>query len=173
MILFKSVSYKNFLAAGNNPIKIDLNSHGTTLIVGQNGAGKSTIIEALVFALFNKSFRKVNKNQLINSINEKDCLVEVEFSIGSVDWKVRRGIKPAVFEIIKNGTVLDQSSSAVDQQKWFEQTVLKLNYKSYTLSQKSAHLVNTFHILTYLYQDLGFKSGDLSVYKVHKKGLNA
>ena len=132
MILFKSVSYKNFLAAGNNPIKIDLNSHGTTLIVGQNGAGKSTIIEALVFALFNKSFRKVNKNQLINSINEKDCLVEVEFSIGSVDWKVRRGIKPAVFEIIKNGTVLDQSSSAVDQQKWFEQTVLKLNYKSFT-----------------------------------------
>ena len=132
MILFKSVSYKNFLAAGNNPIKIDLNSNGTTLIVGQNGAGKSTIIEALVFALFNKSFRKVNKNQLINSINEKDCLVEVEFSIGSVDWKVRRGIKPAVFEIIKNGTVLDQSSSAVDQQKWFEQTVLKLNYKSFT-----------------------------------------
>lgn len=132
MILFKSVSYKNFLAAGNNPIKIDLNSHGTTLIVGQNGAGKSTIIEALVFALFNKSFRKVNKNQLINSINEKDCLVEVDFSIGNVDWKVRRGIKPAVFEIIKNGQVLDQSSSAVDQQKWFEQTVLKLNYKSFT-----------------------------------------
>lgn len=132
MILFKSVSYKNFLAAGNNPIKIDLNSHGTTLIVGQNGAGKSTIIEALVFALFNKSFRKVNKNQLINSINEKDCLVEVEFSIGSINWKVRRGIKPAIFEIIKNGQVLDQSSSAVDQQKWFEQTVLKLNYKSFT-----------------------------------------
>jgi len=132
MILFKSVSYKNFLAAGNNPIKIDLNSHGTTLIVGQNGAGKSTIIEALVFALFNKSFRKVNKNQLINSINEKDCLVEVEFSIGSTDWKVRRGIKPAVFEIYKNGNILDQASSAVDQQKWFEQTILKLNYKSFT-----------------------------------------
>jgi DNA repair exonuclease SbcCD ATPase subunit len=132
MILFKSVSYKNFLAAGNNPIKIDLNSHGTTLIVGQNGAGKSTIIEALVFALFNKSFRKVNKNQLINSINEKDCVVEVDFSIGSVEWKVRRGIKPSIFEIYKSGKILDQSSSAVDQQKWFEQTVLKLNYKSFT-----------------------------------------
>jgi DNA repair exonuclease SbcCD ATPase subunit len=132
MILFKSVSYKNFLAAGNNPIKIDLNTHGTTLIVGQNGAGKSTIIEALVFALFNKSFRKVNKNQLINSINEKDCVVEVDFSIGSVEWKVRRGIKPAIFEIYKSGKILDQSSSAVDQQKWFEQTVLKLNYKSFT-----------------------------------------
>jgi len=132
MILFKSVTYRNFLAAGNNPITIDLNNHGSTLIIGQNGAGKSTIIEAIVFALFNKSFRKVNKNQLINSINEKDCLAEVEFSIGSVEWKVRRGIKPNIFEIYKNGKILDQSSSAVDQQKWFEQSVLKLNYKSFT-----------------------------------------
>ena len=132
MILFKSVTYKNFLAAGNNPIKIDLNNHGSTLIVGQNGAGKSTIIEAIVFALFNKSFRKVNKNQLVNSINEKDCVAEVEFSIGSTDWKVVRGIKPNRFEIYKNGMILDQSSSAVDQQKWFEQSVLKLNYKSFT-----------------------------------------
>lgn len=132
MILFKNVSYKNFLAAGNNPIKINLESNETTLIVGQNGAGKSTIIEAIVFALFNKSFRKVNKNQLINSINEKDCVVEVEFSIGSVDWKVRRGIKPTIFEIYRNDNLLDQSSSAIDQQKWFEQSVLKLNYKSFT-----------------------------------------
>ena len=132
MILFKSVTYKNFLAAGNTPITIDLSNHGSTLIIGQNGAGKSTIIEAIVFALFNKSFRKVNKNQLINSINEKDCVAEVEFSIGSVDWKVRRGIKPNIFEIYKNGMILDQSSSAVDQQKWFEQSVLKLNYKSFT-----------------------------------------
>ena len=132
MILFKSVSYKNFLAAGNNPITINLNNSDTTLIIGQNGAGKSTIIEAIVFALFNKSFRKVNKNQLINSINEKDCLVEVEFSIGSTDWKIRRGIKPGIFEIYKNGNLLDQSSSASDQQKWFEQSVIKLNYKSFT-----------------------------------------
>ena len=132
MILFKSVTYKNFLAAGNNPITINLNDSGSTLIIGQNGAGKSTIIEAIVFALFNKSFRKVNKNQLINSINEKDCVAEVEFSIGSTDWKVRRGIKPNIFEIYKNGMILDQSSSAADQQKWFEQSVLKLNYKSFT-----------------------------------------
>ena len=132
MILFKSVTYKNFLAAGNTPITINLNDSGSTLIIGQNGAGKSTIIEAIVFALFNKSFRKVNKNQLINSINEKDCVAEVEFSIGSTDWKVRRGIKPSIFEIYKNGMILDQSSSAVDQQKWFEQSVLKLNYKSFT-----------------------------------------
>jgi DNA repair exonuclease SbcCD ATPase subunit len=132
MILFKSVTYKNFLAAGNTPITINLSDSNSTLIVGQNGAGKSTIIEAIVFALFNKSFRKVNKNQLINSINEKDCVVEVEFSIGSTEWKIRRGIKPTVFEIYKNNKILDQSSSAVDQQKWFEQSVLKLNYKSFT-----------------------------------------
>ena len=132
MILFKSVTYKNFLATGNNPITISLDSTNTTLIVGQNGAGKSTIIEAIVFALFNKSFRKVNKNQLINSINEKDCVVEVVFSIGNVEWLVRRGMKPGIFEIHKNGVLLDQHSSAVDQQKWFEQYVLKLNYKSFT-----------------------------------------
>ena len=132
MILFKSISYKNFLASGNTPIKINLDSHGTTLIVGQNGAGKSTIIEAVVFALFNKSFRKINKSQLVNSINEKDCLVEVIFSVGSVEWKIRRGIKPSLFEIYRNDTLLDQASSANDQQKWFEQSVLKLNYKSFT-----------------------------------------
>ena len=132
MILFKSVTYKNFLATGNNPITISLDSTNTTLIVGQNGAGKSTIIEAIVFALFNKSFRKVNKSQLINSINEKDCLVEVVFQIGTTEWLVRRGMKPGIFEIHKNGVLLDQQSSAVDQQKWFEQYVLKLNYKSFT-----------------------------------------
>ncbi len=132
MILFKSVTYKNFLATGNNPITIFLDSTTTTLIVGQNGAGKSTIIEAIVFALFNKSFRKVNKSQLINSINEKDCVVEVIFSIGTTEWLVRRGMKPGIFEIYKNGDLLDQQSSAVDQQKWFEQYVLKLNYKSFT-----------------------------------------
>ena len=132
MILFKSVTYKNFLATGNNPITISLDSTNTTLIVGQNGAGKSTIIEAIVFALFNKSFRKVNKSQLINSINEKDCLVEVVFQIGTTEWLVRRGMKPGIFEIYKNGVLLDQQSSAVDQQKWFEQYVLKLNYKSFT-----------------------------------------
>ena len=132
MILFKSVTYKNFLATGNNPITISLDSTNTTLIIGQNGAGKSTIIEAIVFALFNKSVRKVNRNQLINSINEKDCVVDVVFTIGNTEWQVRRGMKPGIFEIYKNGTLLDQHSSAVDQQKWFEQYVLKLNYKSFT-----------------------------------------
>jgi DNA repair exonuclease SbcCD ATPase subunit len=132
MILFKKIKYKNFLATGNTPIEIDLDSHKSTLIVGTNGAGKSTIIEAIVFALFNKSFRKVNKNQLINSINGSDCSVEVDFTIGTTDWKVVRGMKPNIFEIYRNGKILDQSSATTDQQKWLEQQVLKLNYKSFT-----------------------------------------
>lgn len=132
MILFKSVTYSNFLAVGNTPITIDLNSSNTTLIIGSNGAGKSTIIEAIVFALFNKSFRKVNKNQLINSVNEKDCRVELDFSIGSKEYKVIRGLKPNIFEIWIDGVLLDQVAAASDQQKYLEQNILKLNYKSFT-----------------------------------------
>jgi len=132
MILFKKISYKNFLATGNTPIEVNLDTHKSTLIVGTNGAGKSTIIEAIIFALFNKSFRKVNKNQLINSINGSDCLVEIEFQIGNTTWKVVRGMKPNIFEIYRNNNLLDQSSASADQQKWLEQHVLKLNYKSFT-----------------------------------------
>ena len=104
----------------------------TSLIIGTNGAGKSTILDALTFSLFNKPFRKITKGQLVNTINEKDCKVEVEFSIGKIEWKVVRGIKPNIFEIHKDGKVLDQSSAANDQQKWLEEQVLKLNYKSFT-----------------------------------------
>jgi DNA repair exonuclease SbcCD ATPase subunit len=132
MITFENITYKNFLASGNTPIKINLKTHDTTLIVGQNGAGKSTMIEAIVFALFNKSFRKVNKQQLINSINEKDCLVEVRFCIGNKKYKVIRGMKPNKFEIWVDGKMLDQVSSVHDQQKYLEQNILKLNYKSFT-----------------------------------------
>ena len=132
MITFENISYKNFLAAGNTPIKLNLKSNSTTLIVGQNGAGKSTMIEAIVFALFNKSFRKVNKQQLINSINEKDCTVEVNFSIGKKHYKVIRGMKPNKFEIWVDNKMLDQVSSVHDQQKYLEQNILKLNYKSFT-----------------------------------------
>ena len=95
-------------------------------------AGKSTVLDALTFSLFGKPFRKINKPQLINSTNDKDCRVEVEFSIGTTNWKVARGIKPAVFEIYRNGSLLDQNSAALDQQKWLEQNVLKMNYKSFT-----------------------------------------
>ena len=132
MILFETIRWKNFLSTGNQFTEINLDKDQTTLIIGNNGAGKSTILDALCFSLFGKSFRKINKPQLVNSTNEKDCVVEIEFKIGNTDWKVRRGIKPALFEIYRNDTKLDQSASANDQQKWFEQTVLKMNYKSFT-----------------------------------------
>ena len=132
MILFKKVRWKNLLSTGNQWSEIDFIKHTNTLIIGTNGSGKSTVLDALTFSLFGKSFRKINKPQLVNSINERDCVVEIEFSIGSIEWKVIRGIKPAVFEIYKNNVLLDQSSAALDQQKWLEQTVLKMNYRSFT-----------------------------------------
>ena len=132
MILFKKIRWRNFLSTGNQYIELDLDQESTTLIIGTNGAGKSTVLDALTFSLFGKPFRKINKPQLINSTNEKDSKVEVEFSIGSIDWKVVRGIKPNVFEIWKNDNLLDQAASANDQQKWLEQNVLKMNYKSFT-----------------------------------------
>ena len=120
------------MSTGQHYTEIDFQKNNTTLIVGSNGAGKSTVLDALTFSLFGKPFRKINKPQLVNAINEKDCSVEIEFTINSIEWKVVRGIKPAIFEIWKNGSVMDQSSSAVDQQKWLEQNVLKMNYKSFT-----------------------------------------
>jgi DNA repair exonuclease SbcCD ATPase subunit len=132
MILFKTIRWKNFLSTGNQYTEVDFTKNKTNLIIGTNGAGKSTVLDALTFSLFGKPFRKINKPQLINSVNEKDCKVEVEFSIGNVEWKVVRGIKPALFEVWKNASVLDQSAAALDQQKWLEQNVLKMNYKSFT-----------------------------------------
>ena len=132
MILFKTIRWRNFLSTGNNFTEINLKESKTSLIIGSNGAGKSTILDALTFSLFNKPFRKITKGQLVNTVNEKECLVEVEFDIGKTQWKVIRGIKPNVFEIYKNKTILNQSSAAADQQKWLEEQVLKLNYKSFT-----------------------------------------
>jgi len=132
MILFKSIRWRNFLSTGNQDITVDFTENNTNLIIGSNGAGKSTILDALTFSLFGKPFRKINKPQLINSTNEKDCVVEVQFTIGNTDWVVVRGIKPNVFTIFRDGNALDQHASANDQQKWFEQNVLKMNYKSFT-----------------------------------------
>jgi DNA repair exonuclease SbcCD ATPase subunit len=132
MIIFEKICWRNFLSTGNQFTEINLLENSTTLIVGSNGAGKSTILDALTFVLFGKSFRGINKPQLVNTVNEKDCLVEINFKIGSIKWKVQRGIKPNIFKIYKNNQLVDQSSSAVDQQKWFEQVVLKMNYKSFT-----------------------------------------
>jgi DNA repair exonuclease SbcCD ATPase subunit len=132
MIIFKTIKWKNLLSTGNQYTEVDFTKNKTNLIIGTNGAGKSTILDALCFSLFGKPFRKINKPQLINSVNEKDCRVEVEFFIGNTEWKVVRGIKPAIFEIWRNDAVLDQSAAALDQQKWLEQNVLKMNYKSFT-----------------------------------------
>ena len=132
MILFEKIRWKNFLSTGNQFTEFSLNENSTNLIIGTNGAGKSTVLDALTFSLFGKPFRKINKPQLINSVNEKDCKVEVEFTIGDTNWKVVRGIKPALFEIYRNGSVMDQFAAALDQQKWLEQSVLKMNYKSFT-----------------------------------------
>ena len=132
MILFECIRWKNFLSTGNQFTELSFTEHSTTLILGTNGTGKSTMLDALTFSLFGKPFRKINKPQLVNSVNEKDCLVEVEFSIGGTKWKVVRGIKPNTFEIWRNNSLLDQSASAIDQQKWFEQNVIKMNYKSFT-----------------------------------------
>lgn len=132
MIIFQTIKYKNFLSCGNYFIEIKLNEDPTTLVVGNNGSGKSTMLDALTYALFGKSFRGINKPQLLNSTNEKECVVELVFSIGSIDWKIVRGMKPNIFEIHKNGKLVDQQSSAVDQQKILEQSILKMNYKSFT-----------------------------------------
>ncbi len=132
MIRFEKIRWRNLLSTGNNWTEVDLCSKSTTVIIGTNGAGKSTILDALTFVLFNKPFRKINKSQLLNSTNEKDCSVEIDFTIGSTNWFIRRGMKPNVFEIHRNGQMLNQSSSVNDQQKWLEQNVLKMNYKSFT-----------------------------------------
>ena len=132
MITFEKIRWKNFLSTGQQFTEVDLTESPTTLIVGNNGAGKSTILDALCFVLFNKPFRKINKPQLINSVNERELLVEVEFKIGTVDYKIVRGIKPSVFEIYRNNELVDQNAANKDYQKHLEQSILKLNFKSFT-----------------------------------------
>ena len=132
MIIFKVIRWKNFLSTGSHFTEVKFDKSPTTLIVGENGAGKSTILDALCFALFNKPFRNINKPQLVNSINGKNMLVEVEFTIGNKDYKISRGGKPTVFEIHLNGELLNQDAAARDYQKYLEEHVLKLNYKSFT-----------------------------------------
>jgi DNA repair exonuclease SbcCD ATPase subunit len=132
MIIFENLKWKNFLSTGNQFTEVNLAQDKSTIIVGANGAGKSTILDALTFALFGKPFRKINKPQLLNSINMGDCVVNLNFNIGRNKYEVTRGIKPAVFEVKQNGVALNQDASVNDQQKNFEQTILKMNYKSFT-----------------------------------------
>jgi DNA repair exonuclease SbcCD ATPase subunit len=128
---FKAVRWKNFLSTGDQFTEIQLNRNDSTLIVGQNGAGKSTLLDALSFGLFGKPYRNITKPQLLNSINNKNCVVEVEFSVGAVEFKIVRGIKPNIFEIYQNGSMINQSSTTRDYQEFLEQNVLKLNHKSF------------------------------------------
>lgn len=132
MIHFKKLRYKNILSTGNVFTELELDRSPNTIVVGENGAGKSSFIDALCFVLFNKPFRDIKKNQLLNSINQKDLLVEITFNIGQIEYEVKRGIKPNVFEIYKNGTLLNQPGSSRDYQETLEGSILKLNYKSFT-----------------------------------------
>ena len=132
MIQFQKIRWKNLLSTGDSFTEIDITTHKTNLIIGTNGAGKSTVLDAFTFGLFGKPFRKISKSQLVNSVNEKGTVVEVEFKIGSRLYHIKRGIKPNFFEIWENGKMLDQDSKVVDQQKTLEKQILKLNYKSFT-----------------------------------------
>jgi DNA repair exonuclease SbcCD ATPase subunit len=131
MITFKKLTWKNFLSTGNNETTIYLNQDSSTLVVGANGAGKSTMLDALSYALFGKPHRSINKPQLVNSINNKNCLVTIEFSVGKIEYKIIRGMKPNIFEVYRSGKLLDQESHSRDYQKIIEQNILKLNHKSF------------------------------------------
>ena len=132
MIIFDKIRWKNFLSTGNSFTEVNITDAQSHLVIGANGAGKSTMLDALCFVLFNKPFRKITKLQLVNSINERDTTVEIEFIIGSINYKVIRGAKPNVFEIYRNGKLLDQDAASKDTQKYLEQSILKFNYKSFT-----------------------------------------
>ena len=132
MIIFEKIRWKNFLSTGNHFTEVDIQRNNTNLIIGTNGAGKSTVLDALTFGLFNKPFRKIKKSQLINTTNEKECLVEVEFAINGRHYIVRRGIKPNIFEIVVNGTAMHREADDRAMQKILEENILKVNYKSFT-----------------------------------------
>ncbi len=132
MITFKNLKYRNFLSSGQHWTEINFQEYNTNLVIGTNGSGKSTMLDALTFALFNKPFRKINKSQLINTTNEKDTLVEVEFTVNTRDYLVRRGIKPNIFDIEVNGEALHRQADDRNNQKVLEENILKVNYKSFT-----------------------------------------
>lgn len=132
MILFKTIRYKNFFSSGNHFIEIPLDQHHTTILVGDSGSGKSTLLDAISFCLFNKPFRNINKGQIVNAVNNKDCIVEVELETQGSDFKIVRGIKPNVFEIYKNGSLINQDANSRDYQQVLEKTILKCGFKTFS-----------------------------------------
>ena len=132
MIQFKKLRWKNFLSTGDSFTEINLDEYPTSLVIGENGSGKSTMLDALTFSLFSKPFRKVNKTQMINTVNAKGCMAEIEFDIGNKSYMVRRGQKPKIFEIYVNNKLFNQDAKVKDYQDRLEKQILKLNYKSFT-----------------------------------------
>jgi DNA repair exonuclease SbcCD ATPase subunit len=132
MIIFRKLRWKNFLSTGNAFTEIALDQNNTTLVIGSNGSGKSTMLDALCFVLFGKAFRNINKPQLVNSINGRDCIVEIEFDTGNKSYKIVRGIKSGIFEIYCDGNLVQQDAAVRDYQEHLEKFILKLNYKSFT-----------------------------------------
>jgi len=131
MITFETLRYKNFLSTGNTFTTIPLSGNSTNLIVGKNGSGKSTILDAITYVLFNKPFRKINKPQLVNTVNNGDCMVEIEFSLNNKKYKIARGIKPNIFEIYENGKMLHQDAAIKDYQQYLEENILRMTYKAF------------------------------------------
>ena len=131
MIKFKSISWQNFLSTGNTPITIKLDEYPTNLIIGKNGSGKSTLLDALCFVLFNRPFRIIKKEQMVNTINNGDCKVSIDFLVGTTPYKVIRSIKPNKFEIYQNDNFINQDASTIDYQKYLETNIMKLNYRSF------------------------------------------
>mgnify|MGYP003333609864 CR=1 FL=1 len=146
MILFETIRWRNFLSTGNYFTEINLNKAANTLVIGSNGAGKSTMLDALCFGLFGKPFRKINKPQLLNTINQRDCLVEIEFKLNHKQYKIVRGIKPNVFEIYQDNVLLNQNAANRDYQDFLERFILKLNFKSFTQIDRKSTRLNSSHM---------------------------
>ncbi len=131
MIYFKKLRWRNFLSTGNQFIEVQMDKSAATLVIGKNGSGKSTLLDALCFVLFNRPFRSIKKEQLVNTINNADCEIQCEFTTGNKDYKIIRGIKPNIFDIYCDGELLNQDASTIDYQKTLEQNIMKLNYRSF------------------------------------------
>jgi len=173
MIIFEDIEWSNFLSTGNNPTKIILNRSSSTLIVGQNGAGKSTLLDALSFGLFGKAHRNIKKDQLINSVNKKNALVEVNFKADKTQYKIVRGIRPNIFEVWQNGVMINQDSTSRDYQKLLEQTILKFNHKSFhqIIVLGSSSFIPFMQLPTHQRREIIEDLLDITIFSVMREGI--